>query len=113
MGRLLPKCSGAEDVECIALGGAERVVIGHNVTMAVPQSTALGRPIDLVNVKVPIFLLAARDAELVTPPQLFAPMYFPKAVPRVASLSELRTYNCKPCGVTVTEAEEPRERRDV
>jgi hypothetical protein len=35
-----------------------------------------------------------------------------KAVPRVASLPELRTYNCKSCGMTVTEAEEPRERRD-
>ena len=29
-----------------------------------------------------------------------------------ATLPELRTYNCKQCGVTVTEAEEPRERRD-
>jgi hypothetical protein len=36
-----------------------------------------------------------------------------KAVPRLASLPELRTYNCKPCGVTVTEAEEPRERCDT
>jgi hypothetical protein len=36
-------------------------------------------------------------------------MRFCKAVSRVASLSELRTYNCKPGGVTVTEAEEPRE----
>lgn len=25
---------------------------------------------------------------------------------------ELRTYNCKQCGVTVTEAEEAKERRD-
>jgi poly(3-hydroxybutyrate) depolymerase len=33
---------------------------------------ALGRRIDLTNVKVPIFLLAARDDELVAPPQLFA-----------------------------------------
>jgi hypothetical protein len=31
----------------------------------------------------------------------------------MASLPELRTYNCKSCGVTVTEAEEPRERRDI
>jgi hypothetical protein len=30
MGRLLPECCGAEDVECIALGSAERVVI-HSV----------------------------------------------------------------------------------
>jgi poly(3-hydroxybutyrate) depolymerase len=33
---------------------------------------ALGKPIDLANIKVPIFLLAARDDELVAPPQLFA-----------------------------------------
>jgi predicted RNA-binding Zn-ribbon protein involved in translation (DUF1610 family) len=39
-------------------------------------------------------------------------MRFCKAIPRVASLPELRTYNCKQCGVTVTEAEVPRERRD-
>jgi hypothetical protein len=39
-------------------------------------------------------------------------MRFCKAVPRVASLPELRSYNCTPCGVTVTEAEEPRERCD-
>jgi hypothetical protein len=30
----------------------------------------------------------------------------------VASLPALRTYNCKQCGVTVMEVEEPRERRD-
>ena len=35
------------------------------------------------------------------------------AIARVASLPELRTYNCEQCGVTVTEAEEPRERRDA
>ncbi len=39
-------------------------------------------------------------------------MRFCKAVPRVASLPELRAYNCQQCGVTVTEAEEPRERRN-
>jgi poly(3-hydroxyalkanoate) synthetase len=33
---------------------------------------ALGKPIDLKKIKVPLFLLAARDDELVTPPQLFA-----------------------------------------
>jgi poly(3-hydroxyalkanoate) synthetase len=33
---------------------------------------ALGKRINLANIKVPIFLLAARDDELVTPPQLFA-----------------------------------------
>ena len=35
-------------------------------------------------------------------------MRFCKAVPRVASLPELRTYNCQQCGVTATEAEEPK-----
>jgi poly(3-hydroxyalkanoate) synthetase len=33
---------------------------------------ALGQSIDLKKIKVPLFLLAARDDELVTPPQLFA-----------------------------------------
>jgi hypothetical protein len=32
--------------------------------------------------------------------------------PRVASLPDLRTYNCQSFGVTVTEAEEPKKRRD-
>jgi len=44
-------------------------------------------------------------------PNCGSPMRFCKAVPRVASLPELRTYNCQQCGVTATEAEEPRERR--
>jgi poly(3-hydroxybutyrate) depolymerase len=33
---------------------------------------ALGQPIDLKKIKTPLFLLTARDDELVTPPQLFA-----------------------------------------
>jgi poly(3-hydroxybutyrate) depolymerase len=33
---------------------------------------ALGKPVDLKSVKVPLFLLAGRHDELVTPPQLFA-----------------------------------------
>jgi poly(3-hydroxyalkanoate) synthetase len=33
---------------------------------------ALGRPIDLKRIEAPLFLLAARHDELVTPPQLFA-----------------------------------------
>lgn len=39
--------------------------------IAMGHFAALGKPIDLMNVKVPIFLLAARDDELVAPPQLF------------------------------------------
>src|SRR6516164_9092363 len=41
-------------------------------------------------------------------PNCGSPMRFCKAVPRVASLPELRTYNCQQCGVTATEAEEPK-----
>jgi poly(3-hydroxyalkanoate) synthetase len=33
---------------------------------------ALGRGIDLGTIKVPVFLLAAQDDELISPPQLFA-----------------------------------------
>jgi len=43
-------------------------------------------------------------------------MRFTKAVQRLASLPELRTYdctyNCTQCAVTVTEVEEPKGRRD-
>jgi poly(3-hydroxyalkanoate) synthetase len=40
--------------------------------LAAGNFVALGRRIDLATVKVPLFLLAARDDELVAPPQLFA-----------------------------------------
>jgi poly(3-hydroxybutyrate) depolymerase len=40
--------------------------------LATGSFVALGKPIDLATVKIPIFLLAARDDELVAPPQLFA-----------------------------------------
>ena len=40
--------------------------------IAAGQFRALGKPTDLATVKAPIFMLAARDDELVTPPQLFA-----------------------------------------
>jgi poly(3-hydroxyalkanoate) synthetase len=40
--------------------------------IATGQFVALGEPIDLANVRVPVFLLAARDDELVAPAQLFA-----------------------------------------
>lgn len=32
------------------------------------------------------------------------PMRFVRAIPRFAALPELRTYECKPCGVTYTGA---------
>ncbi|MGA2568352.1 MAG: alpha/beta fold hydrolase [Pseudolabrys sp.] len=40
--------------------------------IATSQFIALGEQIDLANVRVPVFLLAARDDELVAPTQLFA-----------------------------------------
>jgi len=41
------------------------------------------------------------------------PMRFVRAIPRVGGLSELRTYDCRECGVAVTEEEQPGQRRDV
>ena len=41
------------------------------------------------------------------------PMRFVRAVPRLAALPELRTYECEPCGVTYTAAVEPIEDADV
>jgi poly(3-hydroxyalkanoate) synthetase len=43
----------------------------HN-EIAAGTFEALGKPIDLKQIEAPLFLLAARDDELVTPPQLFA-----------------------------------------
>jgi hypothetical protein len=40
--------------------------------LATGALTALGQPVNLAAVTAPIFLLAARDDELVAPPQLFA-----------------------------------------
>jgi poly(3-hydroxybutyrate) depolymerase len=40
--------------------------------IAAGSFTALGQSIDLKKIKTPLFLLAARNDELVTPPQLFA-----------------------------------------
>jgi rubredoxin len=39
-------------------------------------------------------------------PSCGRPMQFVRAVPRFAALPELRTYECKGCGVTYTEAVE-------
>lgn len=35
-------------------------------------------------------------------PSCSGPMRFMRSVPRFAALPELRTYECKPCGVTYT-----------
>ncbi len=43
----------------------------HNA-LATGSLKALGQRIDLATVEIPVFLLAARDDELVSPPQLFA-----------------------------------------
>jgi hypothetical protein len=40
-------------------------------------------------------------------------MIFKRAVPRFAALPELRTYECKACGITYTAAIEPGELADV
>ncbi len=40
--------------------------------LAAGRFEALGQRVDLATIKVPVFLLAARDDELVAPPQLFA-----------------------------------------
>src|SRR6516165_5428870 len=40
MGRLLPECRSAEDVEYIALGSAERMVIHSAVAQGRPSSSA-------------------------------------------------------------------------
>lgn len=40
-------------------------------------------------------------------PSCGQPMCFKRAVPRLAALPELRTFECKRCAVTYTEAVEP------
>ena len=57
---------------------------------------ALGKRIDLTSIKVPIFLLAARDDELVAPPQLFAVERLVGTLPR--DLRKL-TANCRHLGL--------------
>ncbi len=41
------------------------------------------------------------------------PMRFVSAIPRLAALPELRTFECKPCGVTFTAEVAPRDDSDV
>ena len=50
----------------------------------------------------------ARDASTQVPlcPHCGRPMRFVRAVPRLAALPELRTYACRACGVSYTEAVE-------
>jgi poly(3-hydroxyalkanoate) synthetase len=57
---------------------------------------ALGKRIDLTSIKVPIFLLAARDDELVAPPQLLAVERLVGTPPR--DLRKL-TANCRHLGL--------------
>ena len=40
-------------------------------------------------------------------PRCGKPMSFVRSLPKLGALLELRTYQCKPCGETVTEADEP------
>ena len=40
-------------------------------------------------------------------PHCRKPMDFVRSVPKIGALPELRTYQCKPCRETVTEADEP------
>lgn len=53
---------------------------------------ALGHPVDLRNVRVPVFLLAARDDELVAPNQLFA------VIPCLGTPREWIATAIEPCG---------------
>jgi len=46
-------------------------------------------------------------------PSCGKPMRFARAIPRIGGLSELRTYDCRDCGVAVTEQEEPGLRREL
>jgi rubredoxin len=46
-------------------------------------------------------------------PSCGRPMRFVRAVPRFAALPELRTYECKGCGVSYTEAIEPDAQSDA
>jgi transposase-like protein len=41
------------------------------------------------------------------------PMHFVKSVPKLGALPELRTYVCKGCGITFTEAVEIRESAEL
>jgi rubredoxin len=53
------------------------------------------------------------DAEAPRCPNCGQPMHFVSAIPRFAALPELRTFECKPCGVTYTAEVTPRDISDV
>ena len=53
------------------------------------------------------------DADTPLCPSCGKPMRFVRAVPRFAALPELRTFECKPCGVTYTAAITPGDDGDV
>jgi len=46
-------------------------------------------------------------------PNCGRPMRFCRAIPRLGALPELRTYDCKACGVSYTEAIEGSGEKDV
>lgn len=41
------------------------------------------------------------------------PMHFVRAVPRLAALPELRSFQCKACGISCTGAIEPGDGNDI
>lgn len=53
------------------------------------------------------------DSDAPLCPSCSKPMRFVRAIPRFAALPELRTYECKPCGVTHTAAVTPDQDADV
>lgn len=40
-------------------------------------------------------------------PKCGKPMRFARSIPKIGALPELLTYDCRPCGQTLTEADEP------
>ena len=45
-------------------------------------------------------------------PNCGKPMILVRSVPKIGALPELRTYNCRSCGETVTEGDKPVQMRD-
>jgi hypothetical protein len=53
------------------------------------------------------------DSEIPVCSSCGKPMRFVRSIPRFAALPELRTYECKPCGVTYTAAVAPGDDADA